>query len=374
MSQMIPIGLLTFFFQQGLRGFHEIRYMVIGSFLQLSLKVLLTVAMFALGYRLSGYVAAVAVSSAMSMGWMYLGLRRKVRALPQRDVAPDGDATRQWTRFAAIMYGNSLIGSATGYLDRFLLGFFAGTSPVGVLAVVKQLQQLPSVFLQMFLIVVAPMFSAAHARDDRAQARHLFHLATDWIVRAALPLLIFLAVFAEPLLGLFGDKFAQSGRSALWIFVGAQAVNIACGPIGTLMNMSGHEAMMFRVGLYQSFLSAVLCFMLVPAFGLTGAAIAIATSTVFHYVAVMILARKHLELRWWDSRFGQWLVPGILTLGLALTVFFFSDQRPSTVTMALTLVATYGVFFGTSLARGLNPDDRALIAHLRARLLPRGPS
>lgn len=368
MSLLIPLGLIAFFLQQGLRGFQEIRYMVLGSsFMQLSVKAVLTVLLLSLGFHLIGYVWAVVVSVLCAVVWMAVGLRQKLAAMPKNSDTNCKEQEKAWLNYAGIQYTGSLLGMSTQFLDRFLLGIFVGAAPVGVLMVVKQLQQMPFIFLQMFLTVSAPMFSAAHARRDAKECQHIYHLTTDWVVRLSAPLFIFFFVFTAPLLGLYGQEFAMEGKHALWILLAGQAVNLGFGPLGTMLNMSGSEGFLLRLAFYEAAVSVASFAILVPSFGLTGAAISITVSIVFQNLLNMWAARNKLGIRWADRRYLQWITPLLVTGAFALMLRrVFPMQGASMLIVELCML--YTVYWGISWLQGVNEDDRQLLLHLREKI------
>jgi len=369
MAFLIPLGLVSFVLQQGLRGFQEIRYMVLGSSVfQLTVKATVAVLLLSLGFGLPGYISAVIAGTIFALCWMLIGLRRKLRSLPGLDGRSCQGRGGEWARYASVMYGNSLLGVMTGYLDRFLVGFLAGAGPVGILAVVKQLQMMPTIFLQMLLAVVAPMFSAAHARSDLVQAQHLFNLTTDWVFRAAFPLLMFLMLFAEPLLGLYGEDFAASGKDSLWILVGAATVNLACGPVGNLLNMSGLEREMFWLNVSQAIVLTIGLVLLVPLIGLTGAAISIAAGVVYQNAAALVIAHRRLGIRWWDERYLRWILPAVATALGGFAIDHWADGQAGSWLLAGALACMYVMFYGVSLLWGLHEDDKELLNLFRERL------
>lgn len=368
MALLVPLGLLAFFLQQALRGFQEIRYVVLGSsVLQLSAKAALTVAMFALGFRLFGYAVAVVASTLVAAIWMFAGLQRKLAALP-KDPAPPAPADAAACRsFALVMYANSLLGLIAARLDRFVLAFFFGPSPVGVWSVVSQLYVLPNVILNVLIAAAVPMLSAAHARQDPAERQHLFHLVTDWSVRAALPLVMFFLLFGAPFLRLYGAEFAASGTYALWILSATQALNLGFGPIGYMLNVSGLEKPALRLAAWQAALTAAGFLALVPLWGLNGAAVTAAVAMTFINIAEFALARRRLGLRWWSPRYIKWPLPSIAAAAAALLFRAFAPAG-GMIELVTGFVLLYASFHLVSLVQGLNQDDRELLSHLRARL------
>jgi len=321
-----------------------------------------------MGFHLIGYIWAVVVSVLCTVVWMSTGLWRKLSALPMSSDMDCSESKKAWRAYSTVMYSSSLVGLGAGYLDRFLLGLFAGASPVGVLMVVKQLQQMPVIFLQMFLAVAAPMFSAAHARGDVQERQHIYHLTTDWVVRLSAPLFIFFLLFAQPLLTLYGDEFASKGIYALWILLGGQMINLVHGPVGNLMNMCGMEKLMLRLTVYQTVITVAGISILAPSFGLIGAATAITVSIIFQNIAALSFARKTLGLRWADRRYLRWIAPLAASITTGILVLYFGPYSPGAMMLLGYLVLLYAVFHGVSIAQGLHEDDRELLGHLLAKL------
>lgn len=366
MGALIPLSLLTYFTQQSLRGFQKIGTLIVGSsFIQLAIKAAATVVFFSLGARLVGYAAATVMATAVALLWLAAGVFGNVSRAAMRP--QQGESEARWRRFALISYGSSLISLPSSYLDRFLLAYFAGIGPVGVLAVAKQLQQLPAVLYRMLLSVAAPMFAGAHARDARAEREHLYVLTTDWTMKSALPLIVFLFVFARPVLALFGPQFAQSGALPVQILIVSQLFSLGTGPNGNMAMMSGLERETFRIDVATLIGTAVLLCLLVPAFGLMGAAVSLLASSLVHNSWTLYLVRARLGVRWWHSRYLGWLAPTVTVaaVAIALTRLIHVWTAPR---LALALLAFYAIALAITLARGLHDDDRMLIALVGRRL------
>jgi O-antigen/teichoic acid export membrane protein len=368
MGLLIPVGLFAFYFQQGLRALQEIFQIVLASsFLQVFAKAALAVLLLSLGFGLLGYVIATVLSIGCACVWTGTVLWRKLRAIgPSAD---DGDAeSASWRRYAAIQYGGSVLGLATQYLDRFLLGAFIGATPVGILMVVRQLQQMPVVFLQMLIAAAAPMFSAAHARGDRAELQHIYHLTTDWVVRLSAPLFVFFLFFADPVLLLYGKDFVVEGKPVLWLLLGSQAVNLLTGPVGNALNMTGSERLLLRFDFLGTVFSAAGLALLVPRYGLIGAAAVMAANNVLQNLAMLVAARRRLGLVWSDRRYVAWVLPLAVTLAVAGAALWYGPPAPGPAWLIAYVVMFYAVFHAVSLAQGLHADDKSLLAHLGGKL------
>jgi O-antigen/teichoic acid export membrane protein len=363
MGLMIPLSLITSFLQQGLRGFQDIRGMVVGlSVIQLTMKAVLTIGAFAIGLGLDGYMLASILASFSCVIWLFYSLVDQIRALPF--ATPTISPLPKWRRFALASYSGSLLGTATSGLDRLLLGAFIGSSAVGILVVVRQLQMLPERFNQMLLVTTAPLFSAAHGANDRRERQYAYHLTTDWAVRSSLPLVLFLWLFGRDVLALFGSAFADTGTVPLWILVGAQFFSVTSGPVGNLAMMSGLEWPSLRLSVINTILGVGALAVLTPFFGLTGVAVAYALIIVLQNVTFLILVQRKLHLQWWDRRYLEWLPQ--FGAALAVASIALSLTRPlSAAELAICLVAMYVGAVAVTFVRGWHENDKQLFRHIR---------
>jgi O-antigen/teichoic acid export membrane protein len=366
MGLMIPIGLFVYFLQQSLRGFQEIRQIILGnSLLQLIIKAALTITLFAIGWRLNGYIFATVGSTFCAVMWLFYKLYQRVRALPS--ARSSMAAFPQWYSYAIASYSGILLQALCSGLDRFLTGAFVSGSAVGILVVARQLQNLPDRFNQMFLLVGAPMLSSAHSRGNSAERERIYYLMTDWSVRCSLPLIIFLLFFGRSVLALYGPQFAERGTAPLQILISAQLLSLLSGPVFNTAMMNGLERQaVFMTGATAALVS-VLLLVLIPKFELIGAALAIAGGILFANIGTMMLLWWKLRQRWWNERYRSWLPPAVANLVLAVFISFSSLQLGA-VALFLLLAAMYLLAIVASIGFGMHEDDRDLLRYIWNRL------
>ena len=135
---------------------------------------------------------------------------------------------RLWVRYASVLYANGLFASATQYLDRFIVGAIIGPEGVATLVVARQLPANAQTWFNMFVTVVGPMFAAT--KGPRRQS--IYEVTTDWCMRLGLPLVLFLTVFAGPILTWYGHEFAMNGTLLLRLFLLSMLISMVYGPIG----------------------------------------------------------------------------------------------------------------------------------------------
>ena len=276
MRYLLPVSLLSFFMSQALRGFLLITVVVFStSVLALLLKVILTAGLFAtLGSSPENYARAIVLSQALAMLPMAWALWQQQRALPA-DTSGKPLDRRALVSYAGTAYASGLMGNLVGNMDRIVIGTLLGPAAVGVLMVVRQLEQFPAVFHRAVLTVVSPIFARLHAGRQNQELEHQLHLSNDWIMRLASPLILVLLILPDHILALYGANFAREGSSLLVVMVLGIIVGLGTGPVGVLLNMSGHHVALFRISALAALCVFAGYFLLIPVFGLVGAGLAI---------------------------------------------------------------------------------------------------
>ncbi|MEO1987398.1 MAG: oligosaccharide flippase family protein [Martelella sp.] len=373
MRYLLPVSLLSFFLSQALRGFLLITVVVLStSVLALLFKVILTVGFFAtLGSSPENYALAIVLSQALAMLPMAWALWRQQRALPA-DTSGKPLDRHALVSYAVTAYASGLMGNLVGNMDRIVIGALLGSAAVGVLMVVRQLEQFPAVFHRAVLTVVSPIFARLHAGRQTQALEHQLHLSNDWIIRLASPLILVLLILPDHVLALYGANFARDGSALLVVMVLSIIVGLGTGPVGILLNMTGHHVVLLRISALSALSVFAGYFLLIPVFGLVGAGLAILLGNIISNGAGVWLVHQKLGIAWHDPRFRRWILPSLATsavLVAARPVLSGLDGIGAQgVLLAGVTIVAYTIYFGVNLLSGLNEDDRVLVHAIKSRL------
>jgi O-antigen/teichoic acid export membrane protein len=185
------------------------------------------------------------------------------------------------------------------------------------------------------------------------------------MVQFNLPFFAVIVLFPTELLSIFGSTFAAGAR-ALVLLGAAELVNAGTGICGSIIDMAGHT----RVKMVNSVLwfGVVLGtdFLLIPEYGLLGAAAASLISTAFINVLrvaeVAILDRVHP----YDWSLVKPAVAGAVAIGGGWLIR--NAWEPATLAVTgVQIVAVVGLYSVALMAIGLAPEDRELIARAGAK-------
>lgn len=216
------------------------------------------------------------------------------RALPHalRSVAPQY-VTREWLRASLPMMLIAGVWLANSYAGMLVVGSLQGARAAGVYTVVQKGAELIVVLLAAVNMPLSPAIARLHAHGDRAGLEH----TTERMARATLfvsaPLALAFALLPGVYLSIFGPGF-RSGSTALIVLAVGQLINAAAGPSGTVLIMTGQERVAVRGVAAGLIANVILAFALVPSLGVTGGAIAFASSLMIWNTILVVLGRRRV--------------------------------------------------------------------------------
>jgi O-antigen/teichoic acid export membrane protein len=224
-----------------------------------------------------------------------VSLRLLRRALPPhpRHARP-AYRDREWARSSlelALLSGAAVLNAQTG---TFLLGALRSPDEAGLYAVATRGALLISFGLTAVNAALAPAAARMWAAGDVERLQRLVTLSARGVVAFSFPVAILFMVFAGTVLEVgFGAEYLAAAP-ALTILSLGQLANATLGSVGTLLIMTGHQreaAAGISVG---AVLNVLLGSLLIPAQGVTGAAIAATVSIIAWNVLLALVASRRL--------------------------------------------------------------------------------
>jgi len=112
---------------------------------------------------------------------------------------------------------------------------------------------------------------------------------------AAIPAMIFF-FFGEFILRfIFGEEYVLGFMPLVVLTIG-KLTNAAFGSVGALLNMTGHEKDAMKGMGYSLVINILLAFILIPQFGMLGAALSTAISLVVWNIILRHYVKKRLDI------------------------------------------------------------------------------
>ena len=214
---------------------------------------------------------------------------------PELKIAIGEYKTREWLMFAVPMLmivGTQVIMSNT---DVIMIGMIKDTSQSGIYSAAARLATLVSVSLVFVNLVLTPYISEYFHNERRKELQHFISLAARIAALFAVPLFFVLMIYGKYVLGFFGSEF-KNGYYSLVILITGQLVNVLSGSVGYIMIMTGEQKQAAYVLAGSAGLNIFLNFLLIPAFGIEGAAVATTVSLILWNVVLIFYIKRRMHL------------------------------------------------------------------------------
>ena len=219
---------------------------------------------------------------------------------------------------ALIRYGGPRAPAALLSQGLFWIDYFVAASigapavtpnELGVYAACVRVALAMVLFLTAVSYVFSPFVADLHARGETEKLDGLFKSITRWTVAGTIPLLLLMLLAPAAILRLFGGSDFTSGTTALRILVIGQAINVSVGAAGFVLIMAGRTGWDLTVYAVSAFLDLVLSLILVPKFGINGAAAAQAITIGLSNWLRLGLVKKYVGIFPWDKPYARLAVP-----------------------------------------------------------------
>lgn len=179
--------------------------------------------------------------------------------------------------------------------DILILGLLRDVEEVGVYRISVQGALFVAFGLQVVGTIAAPYFARLHS-TNHSRLQWLVSLCSWVSILLAIPLLIVYGVWGEEIISiLVGEGYEGSWGPLLTLSLG-QLVNGLFGPVAILLNMTGHDKDAVVGMLTATIVNILFNVLLIPDYGMQGAAIATAFSLAIWNVILWISAKRNLNI------------------------------------------------------------------------------
>jgi O-antigen/teichoic acid export membrane protein len=347
-----------------LQGHHRMRdFVVVTLMVEPGVRLVgMAVVLFA-GGGIDAAAGVLVFSNVAASAWGWHRMRSTMLPVARRQPVK----VRPFLRFSAATWVASLATTGLVWLDTLLLGIYRPSDEVGVYQVATRLVALATLGSVPIASAFAPRITRMIQRQDWVNLSAAYGATTTWSTRLAVPGLALCLVVPGPLLGLFGAQYTTAAAVTVILVVG-KLVEAATGPCGMVLNMSSRVGLNATNNVVALAVNIGLNVLLIPRFGLVGAAIAWSVSLVLVNLARLIEVRATIGLRLFEPEAGKAIaavVPGAL---LAWLVVVLVDSP--LVELALTTVLVVGGYAVITRWLTWTSNDRVVAAALRDAVLP----
>jgi len=366
---IVPVLVITTVLSAAMRGF---RRMDQSAFADNIVQPVFRTAVIA-GLAIIGFNAYVAMivfglSLVASLSVLVVLLRRRLA-----DVAAHArvrEHVRGVLTFSFPFWLSGLLAQFRKSVQPVLLGAFRDVASVGIFSVAASANAIGQTINLSITKSLRPVLAQVLDAGDHAQTERLYRTTTRWTISVSLPFFIVLVLYPRAVLQIFGESF-QAGAAALTVLAFSELANAASGTSGTIIDMSGYNTVKVVNKVVWVTLSLGLNVLLIPRFGIMGAAIAALSSNAamqaMRAIEVWVLAR----LNPYDRMTLKPVAAAAIAFVPGVAIRQWSGGALSVVELVLSALAVGLVYIAALAAFGFEEDDRLVLRAVGRQLRPR---
>jgi O-antigen/teichoic acid export membrane protein len=286
----VPVSALSLAVFAATRGFATMRPTVlVDKIARPAIQPLLVLVAIAAGAGSTvialAYLGPYLPALAAGLAWLALLLRRAERP---RDGGPDPQPARptgrlvgEFWRFTGPRGLAAMFQTTSLWLNTLMVGALRSTADAGIYAASSRYLTVAAMAAVAIRQVLAPKLSELLARRSTARAAVVYQSTTAWLVAINWPIYLVLLTFGPALLAVFGRDFA-GGEVVLVVLAATMLVATAVGPVDVVLLMGGGSTWNLVNTLLALGANLALNLVLIPRYGLAGAAAASAAGTLLN--------------------------------------------------------------------------------------------
>lgn len=349
-------------------GFKELRYQVYLQHLFLPvLKIGLAIAFFSLGYGFLGcvwmHVTSLAATCVLAL-WFF---RRRLSPL----LSVVEGVRVPFREIISYSWPLSITGIASmlmGQIDFLFLGRFRPVAEVGVYRVYVYIVAVLGLALLSFAKVYKPVVSELISRRQYEEVGRTYKRVSKWVFLINSFVLLVIVLFGTDIVGALFTKSYAVATAGLLILTAGRFAFYALGPQEMTLEAFGNTKLSMLNAVIIVGANIGLDYLLVPRYGIVGAAIAASSAMVLGGVAGLIEIYVLYGLRPFDLGYFKYaavvLAAGGLTHLLARQVA--GRGIPSLLVLIVLLAVIY--LAGLRWSRSLDAVDFEVMKRIKAKL------
>ena len=293
----VPLDILRIIFFSSIKAFQRVEYEVYGkSIAENVVKVVLTLVVVYLGFGVIGAAVAYIISILVSFILSFYFLEKKVFPILKTKIKSIR-SDKSLLFYSLPLLFTSFVFLIIQWTDTLMLGGLRTVSEVGLYNVALPTASLLYLFPSAIRTLFFPILSEIHAQGKKATFKSIYRTVIKWIMVVNSIIFVFLVVFSHQIIRiLFGEAYVQDkifffgwniSLSALALIILASGMILGeflTPSKDTLMVLKKTKLIFLNTAVGAMF-NVVLNYILIPPYGIIGAAIA----TSFSYFLITIM-------------------------------------------------------------------------------------
>jgi len=294
----LPVLMVNALTAVGAAGLRAFRRVVLGQLPQLLIRptffVIVVGGLWWSGFALDVTIVVGVQLVATAMGSLATLVFLAGTLSPDIKAAPRRYHTDAWVKGAVPFFFLGGVGFVANQIDIIMLGALRESADVGIYKVAVQGAQLVVFVLMSVNLTLGPLISELFQAGDMERLRRVAIMGARVALLGSAPAALIFLLWGKPLVEfVFGAEYG-GGSWPLAVLCVGQVISAAAGSVALVLNMTGHERDTLIGMSVSAILNIMLNALLIPRFGIEGAAWATTISLIIWNMLLGSLVAKRL--------------------------------------------------------------------------------
>jgi O-antigen/teichoic acid export membrane protein len=246
------------------------------------------------------------------------------------------------------------------WTDVLMVGYFKTAADVGIYNIAVKTAFFINFSVTAFTSIFAPRISDLYFNRKTNELSQLYKIVTRWIFGLSLPLFIIIVLQSKNIMWFFGNEFI-AGSACLVILAFGNLSNASVGSIRYILIMSEKEKVVMIDTVFVCILNILLNIILIPKFGINGAAISTAISFVTFNVILIVQVYSYMRIHPYSRAFTKTIFAGSLTIIIGILIHRFFMLNNNLFMFAFNLFLLPMVYFAFMKMFGFEKHDEMIL-------------
>lgn len=346
------------------RSFHKITLMVFfEQIAEKAFRTLFILLFLIIGFRLYGAVFGFILAATFTLLAALFAYKKNI-IVDSKNGKGISDISKELLRFSIPLLFSGFLYTTAYYFDTFCLGFFRDAKSVGVYNAVANLALFLIIFSTSIASLQLPVISKLWAQNDRKEIKKIYTAIVNWILITSLPACIICSFFSKKIILLtYGEPYIDGWKVFIIFLIGIISRSWI-RPAGHILTSAGKTRVQLQNMILTNFINIILNIILIPHYGMEGAAVATLISFSFYGIVNTLCVYKILKMHPFSLR----IIKIVLSAGIAFPILFFSGYSQfhsllSAIFSTVCYLAAY--YFVLSLLGGLKEENKLFVKLMR---------
>jgi O-antigen/teichoic acid export membrane protein len=255
-------------------------------------------------------------------------------------------------------------------IQVLLVGALGTIAGAGIFAVANQLNKIGHDFYTSVNTSANPYIAELHDGGKQAHLKQIYQTTTKWSLTVNMPLFLTFVLFPAQILSIFGESFI-GGTTALIILAWANLVDVGTGMCGTILSMTGYTKLKLLNNIISVTLSIGLNVLLIPRFGIVGAAISALIMLIALNTIRILQVYYLMRLTPYNRTFLKPIASGLVAFLIIFALKLWFPVGENLLYVAIYTFVLLTVFVVMIWLMGLSSEDRMLLDRVVQKTLNR---